>query len=260
MLLVLSAVTLLSLDFRGFGPLATVQRGLRSVLSPVRAGVDVVLQPVIDGGRGIFDYGSLQAENQRLREEIEQLKGQQIQDEVDTETLKRLLEQNDIPYVGDYPRVVARVVAGSVGNFDEFSVEIDKGSNAGLAKDMPVVTRAGLVGRLVEVDPTRSRVQLITAPQFAVGVRVGQEVSLARGTGAGNPLRATGTIPIDAPVSVGDPVLTNGQDRSKFPPDIPVGRVSAVDRSSGTVVLDIEPAANVASVDFVTVIRFTGAS
>ena len=78
MLLVLSAVTLLSLDFRGFGPLTTVQRGLRSVLSPVRAGVDTVLRPITDAGRGVFDYGSLKDENQRLREANEQLKGQKI--------------------------------------------------------------------------------------------------------------------------------------------------------------------------------------
>ena len=256
MLLVLSAVTLLSLDFRSFGPLDTVQRGLRAALEPLRNGAETVLQPVTDGARGIFDYGDLQRENQALREENEQLKGRQLQGEVDAETLKRLLAQNDITYLGDYQRVVARVVAGSVGNFDEFSVEIDKGSRSGLAVDMPVVTSAGLVGRLVEVDTNRSRVQLITSPQFAVGVRVAQEVSLARGTGSGNPLRAASNIPIDAPVNVGDPVLTNGQDRSKFPPDIPVGRVRTVDRSSGTVILDIDPVANVGAIDFVAVVKF----
>lgn len=260
MLLVLSAVTLLTLDFRSFGPLATVQRGLRGALNPLRDGTERVLQPVTDAGRGIFDYRDLKRENDALREENEQLKGQQVQGQVDAETLKRLLEQNDIPYVGNYERVVARVVAGSVGNFDEFSVVIDKGSSSGLAVDMPVVTSAGLVGRLVEVDAKRSRVQLITSPQFAVGVRVAQEVSLARGTGAGNPLRAASNIPIDAPVNVGDAVLTNGQDRSKFPPDIPIGTVRTVDRSSGTVVLDIDPVANVGAVDFVAVVKFTGAS
>lgn len=258
LLLVLSAVTLLTLDFRSFGPLATAQRGLRAALAPLRDGTERVLQPVTDGARGLFDYGDLERENEKLREENAQLRGAQIQGEVDKETLKRLLAQSDIPYVGDYPRVVARVVAGSVGNFDEFSVEIDKGTDAGLEKDMPVVTSAGLVGRIVEVDKTRSRVQLITSPQFAVGVRVGQEISLAKGTGSGNPLRAQGSIPIDAPVNVGDVVLTNGQDRSNFPPDIPVGRVRTVDRSSGTVVLDIDPVANVGSVDFVAVVKFTG--
>ncbi len=258
MLLVLSAVTLLTLDFRGFGPLDTVQRGFRNVVAPVRSGIETVLSPITDGAQGIFDYGSLKDENRRLREEIESLKGAQLQSEVDQETLKRLLAQINTEYVGDYPRVVARVVAGSVGNFDAYSVEIDKGSNAGLVKDMPVVTSAGLVGRLVEVDATRSRMQLITSPQFAVGVRIDQEVSLAKGTGSGNPLRAQASIPIDAPVQVGDPVLTNGQDRSKFPPDIPVGRVKTVDRSSGTVVLEIEPVTNVESIDFVAVILFTG--
>lgn len=258
MLLVLSAITLLTLDFRGFGPLDSVQRGFRNALAPVRTGIETVLSPATDAGHGIFDYGSLKDENQRLREQIETLKGQQIQGEVDQNTLKRLLAQINATYVGDYPRVVARVVAGSVGNFDPYSVEIDKGSNSGLVKDMPVVTSAGLVGRLVEVDATHSRVQLITSPQFAVGVRVDQEVSLAKGTGSGNPLSAKASIPIDAPVAVGDPVLTNGQDRSKFPPDIPVGRVKSIDRSSGTVALEIEPVTNVSSIDFVSVILFAG--
>ena len=203
MLLVLSAITLLTLDFRGFGPLDTVQRGFRNVFAPVRSGIEMVLSPATDAGHGIFDYGSLKDENRRLREEIDALKGAQLQSEVDRETLKRLLAQINSEYVGNYPRVVARVVAGSIGNFDEYSVEIDKGSNAGLVKDMPVVTSAGLVGRLVEVYATRSRMQLITSPQFAVGVRVGQEVSLAKGTGSGNPLSAKASIPIDAPVQVG---------------------------------------------------------
>ena len=244
MLLVLSAITLLTLDFRGFGPLDTVQRGFRNVFAPVRSGIEMVLSPATDAGHGIFDYGSLKDENRRLREEIDALKGAQLQSEVDRETLKRLLAQINSEYVG---------------NFDEYSVEIDKGSNAGLVKDMPVVTSAGLVGRLVEVYATRSRMQLITSPQFAVGVRVGQEVSLAKGTGSGNPLSAKASIPIDAPVQVGDPVLTNGQDRSKFPPDIPMGRVKTVDRSSGTVALEIEPVTNVANLDFVAVILFGGA-
>jgi rod shape-determining protein MreC len=260
MLLVLTAVTLLTLDFRSFGPLATVQRGLRNVLAPVRSGVETVTQPITDGARGIVDYGHLKDENAQLREELERLRGEQVQQQVDADLLRRLLEQDKIDYIGDVPRTVARVVAGSVGNFDPYSVEIDKGSNDGLSKDMPVVTSAGLVGRLVQVDATRSRVQLITSPQFAVGVRIGQEVSLARGTGAGNPLRASGAIPIDAPMNEGEKVFTNGQDRSKFPPDIPVGTVRTVDRSSGTVVVEIDPFANVRAVDVVAVVKYSPAS
>ena len=74
MLLVLTAVTLLTLDFRSFGPLATVQRGLRNVLAPVRSGVETVTQPITDGARGIIDYGHLQDENARLRKENRELK------------------------------------------------------------------------------------------------------------------------------------------------------------------------------------------
>ncbi len=257
MLLVLSAVTLLTLDFRGFGPLVTVQRGLRSALAPVQSGVEWATGPIVNGARGIVDYGELRDENARLQEEIERLRGEQVQGEVDAELLRRLLDQAQISYVGDLPRVTARVVAGSVGNFDPYSVMIDKGTGDGLAKDMPVVTSAGLVGRIVQADASRSRVQLVTSPQFAVGVRIGQDVTLARGAGSGNPLRATGALAIDSPVAVGDTVFTNGQDRSKFPPDIPVGTVRSVDRSTGSVVLEIDPLANVRGVDLVAIVKFT---
>ena len=37
-----------------------------------------------------------------------------------------------------------------------------------------------------------------------------------------------------------------------------VGRVKSIDRSSGTVALEIEPVSNVASIDFVAVILYTG--
>jgi rod shape-determining protein MreC len=255
-LLVLSGVTLLTLDFRGFGPLKSAQSAARGFLAPIRDGAQTVTRPVTNAGRGLVDYGQVKEENERLRQELDTLKGLNLQSEVDTETLKRLLAQHDIAYLQSSPRVTARVVAGSVGNFDEFSVEIDKGSNHGLLVDMPVVTGAGLVGRLVQVDAARSRVQLITAPQFAVGVRVGQEVLLARGTGLGNPLRAQSNIPIDAPIEVGDIALTHGQDRSRFPPDIPVGRVRSVDRSSGSVVLQIEPVSGISGLD---IVLYTGA-
>jgi rod shape-determining protein MreC len=98
--------------------------------------------------------------------------------------------------------------------------------------------------------------ELITSPEFNVGVRLGQEVTLARGTGAGNPLRTTGGLNVDAPVKAGDRAVTHSQERGVFPPDIPVGRVSAVDRSSGATVADIEPSSNLDTLDFVVIIFY----
>ena len=45
-LLVLTALTLLTLDFRGVGPLQSAQHGARDALDPVRRGLATVFRPV----------------------------------------------------------------------------------------------------------------------------------------------------------------------------------------------------------------------
>jgi rod shape-determining protein MreC len=257
-LLVLTAITLLTLDFRGFGPLERAQSTTRDLLSPVRTAVTAVTSPVGDALRGIVDYGDLEDENARLRAELEELRGSQLSDEAASEALARLEEQLDLPSLTDVTTAVAQVVAGPTGNFEDNVVEINKGSSSGLAEGMPVMTNAGLVGRLVRVDRTRSVVELVTGGEFAVGVRVGDEVALARGAGSGTTLRAAEGLSSDNPVQVGDPVLTNGGAGSTFPPGVPVGRVSSIDKSSGVPVVTIRLEADIEDLDYVTVLLYQG--
>jgi rod shape-determining protein MreC len=254
---VLTAVTLLTLDFRGFGPLETAQSTARDLLSPIRSGAETVTQPIGDGLRGIVDYGDLKDENARLREELEAAQGAQLADEAASEELARLQEALDLPGFDGIEREVARVAAGPAGNFEENVVEIDKGSSSGLREGMPVMTNAGLVGKLVRVDRTRSRVELVTAADFAVGVRIGDEVALARGRGSGTTLRATEGLSRDNPAEVDDPVLTNGGAGSTFPPGVPVGRVLSVDASSAVPVVDVQLEADIENLDYVTVLLYT---
>ena len=71
------------------------------------------------------------------------------------------------------------------------TIDIDKGSDDGIKVGMPVVNGAGLVGRIVQVTPDRSTVQLITDPDFRVGVRLlGSDLATgtAHGRGQGDDL------------------------------------------------------------------------
>lgn len=247
---------LLTLDFRGFGPLERAQSGLRDVIAPIRTGVATVLRPATNAGKGVFDYGDLEHENKRLRAELEELRGQEIQGEVDSETLQQLLKEREIPYVGDIPRVVARVTTRPAGNFEKSRIEIDKGSSSGLKVNMCVVTAAGLVGKLIQVDSTRSIIELVTSPDVAVGVRIGDDVTVARGTGPGNPLRASEGVSRATKAIAGNPVLTSGGASSRFPPDVPVGRIASVDTNTGTAVITIDIAAAIDDLDFVTVLLY----
>ncbi|HEX7094362.1 MAG TPA: rod shape-determining protein MreC [Acidimicrobiales bacterium] len=256
-LLVLTAITLLTLDFRQFGPLERAQSAVRDALSPVRSGVMSVVSPVSDAVSGVFDFGQLQDENERLRAELEELRGQRIADEEAAERLAQLHEELGIPDVGGIPTQVARVSGGPIGNFDEHVIEINKGSSSGVREGMAVINRAGLVGRVVEVDGNRATVQLVSAPDFAVGVRIGGEVALARGTGSTTHLRAAEGLSEENPAHVHDAVVTSGGVSSRVPADIPVGRVDTIDLGSGAPVVTIELSADLGRLDYVTVLLDT---
>ena len=93
----------------------------------------------------------LEEENERLAKELAEVRGEVLSEEADRELLERLLGEIDVPYA-DLETVVARILGTPPGNFGSHLVEIDKGSDDGLSEAMPVVTGAGLVGRLEQVD------------------------------------------------------------------------------------------------------------
>ena len=56
--LVATAVTLLTLDFRGFGPLSSGQRAARELLEPIAGAGANVARPVKNAWHGVTDYDS----------------------------------------------------------------------------------------------------------------------------------------------------------------------------------------------------------
>lgn len=257
-LLVLTALTLLTLDFRGVGPLQSAQHGARDALDPVRRGLATVFRPVTNAWHGIWDYGHLRDENEQLRAEIQDLQGARIADEGAAATLSALQGELGMPATSSYKRVVARVASGMPGNFARNLVEIEQGTDAGIAPGMAVTAGNALVGRIKTVDRRRATVELVTSPDFVVGVYIGRELALARGTGDPGSIQVKEGISASTEVSVGQPVLTSGQ-RSRFPPDIPIGRVAGLgDAATGIGrSVTIELSGRPDELVFVSVVLFT---
>jgi rod shape-determining protein MreC len=151
--------------------------------------------------------------------------------------LDTILAQQNIQNTGSVPRKLARVVSGPASNFEN-TIRIDQGSDAGIAVGMTVVTDAGLVGRVREVTTARSVVELADSRGFAVGVRLvggnAQATFLARGQGPGSPLAIEGNVDANLGAQDGTAVVTSGLDRSLYPPDILVGRITGTGRGEGT--------------------------
>jgi rod shape-determining protein MreC len=256
-LLVLTSLAVLTLDFRDSSIVESARRTATTVFSPLRGVAETASEPFTNAWHGITGYGDLETENEELRERIDELEGATVLDEDAAEQLDALLDQLDIEWVGDIPTATARVVAGPGSNFSH-TIEIDKGSDAGLKEGMPVVNGAGLVGKLVQVSANRSTVQLITDPDFAVGVRLvpGDDPGTARGTGEGEDLIVDTGLEADAEVEPGTALTTSGADRSAFPASIPVGRVRSTREGGGGLTLDlvVEPLADTEELAFVTIL------
>ena len=256
LLLVLTSVTLLTLDSRGFGPLDSARDGVLDFFSPVGEAADGALEPVRDGWDGATGYEALREENEALRQQILDLEGQLADGQAAREELVQLQAALDLPYVGEIPTVQARVSSGGVTNFDD-TIELDKGSSSGLREGMPVVAGNGLVGQVVRVGQDRSGVRLITDPAFKVGVRVSGAPGLGIVSGQGDEviLRAD-SFDITTPLGEGDLLVTSGAARSSYPPDIPVGRVLQVttDDASLQKAADVETLSNLNDLLYVTVL------
>ncbi len=258
--LVLSAVTLLTLDFRGFGPLESAQTGLRNILAPAQEGASALFEPLTNVWKGAFDYDDVVAENARLAEELAQIKGNTTAEAIARAELEELAKQLDLEFLGDNERVVARVVGGAVGNFNSYTVDIDKGSADGMAEGMPVVTGAGLVGQLVRVDRDRSTLQLVSDPDFNVAVKLStsRDVGIGHGNGSDDrTLIIDSGIEAESVVSVGDTVSTAG-GASRFPAGLPIGLVTDVQAGEAAlgqrVIVNL--GANLDRLDFVTVVLY----
>src|SRR5205085_612421 len=171
----------------------------------------------------VSHYGDLKAENQRLKHELEVAQSERLKNADARRERQALLELAQLTFASDIPTVAARVVSTAPSNF-QLTIDIGRGTTAGVEKGMPVVTALGLVGRVVEVSTREATVLLVTDPSFNVGVRLADsgDVGVAHGAGSRQAL-GVDLIDVATKVSRGEVVVTSGLQQSIFPPSIPVG-------------------------------------
>jgi len=259
-LLLLTSITLLSLDYQGFQPLNQVQSAVRSIVDPLAGSSDSITSPITNAWRSFSEFEELEDENIRLKRELAEIQGNSVRASAAEESLRALLEEIEIDYIGGAETVVAQVI-DRPGNFESYSIEIDRGTDDGVRRGMPVVTSAGLVGRVSEVQGGFSQVRLLHQPDFPLGIRVvgTGEVALARGQGIGQDLVVKDGIIEATVIKVGDPVVTSGIEGSSYPPDLVVGVVSDVDFDAQLLEQEISVrlVARLDDLRFVTIILWT---
>ena len=173
------------------------------------------------------DLTELQATNLELEAEVAELQSQIIQyqeNQKDYEIISALLDFATEELQNEY--MTAVVIARDSSPFLRYII-INKGSDDGIKRGMPIVNEQGLIGRISAVTTNAARVQLISDPGSSVNVII--QPNNIEGVVSGS---VTGELSIDlitqeVEIIPGDIALTMGIG-SNFPGDIIVGTVTSV--------------------------------
>jgi rod shape-determining protein MreC len=195
----------------------------------------------------------VRAENRDLKQQIEQMRLEQVRLSEDAAQARRL--QALLAFKEQYIlKTVAAQVIGSSGSDLSRIAYIDKGEDDGVKREMAVITTNGIVGKVVEVFPSTSKILLINDQSSGVGVMLEKTrlQGVLRGTASGEV--TVDHIMSDEQVLAGETLLTSGGDQI-FPKGLPVGTVMKVGTAKDLFLnIQVKPGANLSKLEEVLVV------
>lgn len=193
-------------------------------------------------------------ENQALTHEVARLHGEinQLKEEhILEEEFERLITYQQ---AAPMQTVAARIIGRNVSNWYR-AVIIDKGQQDGIGQEMGVITEAGVVGRVIRVNPRTAVVLLLTDPNVAVTGMI--QKSRDEGIVQGTPQGAIHMkyLPPLSPVEAGDRVVTSGL-AGDFPRGLQIGQIQTITKADTDLfqAAEITPIVNFAKLEGVLVI------
>jgi len=223
--LILIALGLIALALGGF--LTPISRIILNPIISTQTWIASRYQAVQSYLSAPQDIANLRQENTQLRAENSSLQTQII------ELQQQLAETSILSALVDFARAnpenryqAAAVINRDPSPFMQYVI-INRGSDDGLRRGMPVVTQQGLVGRITAVTAGAAHVQLITDPASTVNVRLEPSQAAAVLSGSISGDLSLDMIPQGANVESGNLALTSGLG-GNFPPNILIGQVTGV--------------------------------
>jgi rod shape-determining protein MreC len=250
---VAGCLLLLTLQSRGYG--ASARDLLTLVTAPVQSGVAKAHRAVFAAWDTYFDWKNVRAENRQLRDENQRLRVEALRvgETVDeNRRLRRLLAlQERLPLTTLSAEIIGRDWGGWIR-----SLTVNRGRGDRVPRLTAVISPDGLIGRIVDVRPGASIVQVLIDPTSTVGAHVvrTRTAGIVEGDARGT-LRFKYMARDAAGIQVGDVLVTSGQGEL-FPRGIPIGRVHTIDDRGPALFhyAALEPAVDFARVDDVLLV------
>ena len=257
--LVVISLSLISLDLNGRTHSLTsgVKSVANNIYAPLRQGVADIIDPIGSFFAGAFNYGAVQADNERLQKEIGQLRAAQAERGFENEQARLLTGLQNPPFLQSLPVVTAQTIDDYTSNFTA-TITLDKGRADGVDVGFPVVGAGGLVGQVIQSFHHTSVVRLVTDGQSKVAVIFGgQHSGIVDGQGPANDMTAD-LVPPHTPLHKGEIMYTSGLQAAAFPPGIPVATVRSFHTAAGASqeTIAVDPAADLSQLAYVDVVQW----
>lgn len=183
-------------------------------------------------GTQLRSRSSLIDDNKKLEQQLFLLRSDLLRLKQVTQENERLRELLSSPVRKDSRKMVAEILAVDSDPFVH-QVVIDRGERNGVFDGQPVVNDSGVVGQVVSVGKTTSRVLLISDASHGIPVRVlrTEMRAIASGTGNLDELELK-NIPRSADIKKGDQLITSGLG-GRFPMGYPVAVVTSFSFEEG---------------------------
>ncbi|MBP2099517.1 rod shape-determining protein MreC [Enterococcus rivorum] len=202
-------------------------------------------------------------ENENLKEKIDSYGELAIQNEnqkKEIDSLKAELGLNET--LASYEKVPATVITRSPDTWQDLLI-VDKGSNDGIEPNMAVLSKKGLVGRVIEVNATSSKVELLTSKNQNTN-HFPARISSATGDAYGliklydekeKSLIVT-QLTGDMEIKEGDIVQTSGLGGNS-PANLPIGVVQKIKPDSYGLDREVfvKPYAEMYGISYVTIVK-----
>ncbi|NIQ03431.1 MAG: rod shape-determining protein MreC [Nitrospinaceae bacterium] len=228
--LILVSFALMTFDIRRSQSPTIFETILMWMVSPIQ---NLVNQSVESAGNVVDHYfflADVSRENEELKRQINKLISENNQL---NEKLRQKARVNELMLHQKQHQLkstLATVIGRDATQWAKM-VFINKGSRDGIRESLAVVTHAGVVGHVIQVGLTTSKVLLIMDGRSAVDALFGEDRISGVVVGTGMEFCEMKYVPITAEVNVGDQVLSSGLG-GIYPKGLVVGTVISITKAT----------------------------
>ena len=235
-ILIVTSLFLITLDLRGVKILDGVRNGTQNVLAPFQKAGSSTVSPFREFFGDVTHLGRTRNQIEKLKAENAQLRNKLLQRKSADAELSQLKSVLNLAGRAGYKVLAARVISQGASTSFSQTITIDAGTSSGVRQNMTVLSGEGLVGVVKESYANSALIMLATDPDFKVGVRVAGSQQIGILSGRGSKRAELQLLDNQSIVKVGDVLLARGSTNNRpFVPGIPVGVISAVDNSAGSI-------------------------